>query len=147
MKLHKSTFVSFLVACAITFSAVALLAKTERPKKKAPVEQSACPKETQAPADIILSFQNSRFWKKLDVNAQKEWLDAMNKGDTDRRFDCFVRVRWPADRGDESFLISKGFNVRFFSGTIATGHMKAKDMPDVAELSFVDKIQLSGPAH
>jgi len=89
------------------------------------------------------SFQMSKAWNKLDPSLQAAWLDATKAGDMSRRLDCFVRVRAPADTGDEAFLFSHGFNVRAFSGNIATGHVAAQDLQRVAELSFVDSIRSS----
>lgn len=90
-------------------------------------------------------FKASKAWNKLDAGLQQAWQDAKKAGDMSRRLDCFVRVRAPADEGDQSFLISHGFIVRQFAGTIATGHMKAADLPSVAELPFVDSIKLAKP--
>ena len=94
-------------------------------------------------SDDVSSFQTSKAWNKLDSATQNAWLDAMKTGDTGRRMDCFVRVRAPADRGDESFLLDNGFDVRMFAGNVASGHMKAGDVPGVANLPFVDSIKLS----
>jgi hypothetical protein len=91
------------------------------------------------------SFETSKAWNKLGDSLKTAWLDAKKAGDMSRRFDCFVRVRAPADRGDESFLLDKGYVVRLFSGSVATGHMKAGDLPDVAGLDFVDSINLAKP--
>lgn len=139
-------------AAAATTICLALLSPgflhgaTQKPAKKAQTEQAPAASDSQKDSDPVAAFQNSRYWKKLDERTQQAWLDAMGANDPERRMDCFVRVRWPADQGDESFLISKGFDVRFFSGTIASGHMKANDMPDVAALPFVDSVKLSTPS-
>lgn len=42
-----------------------------------------------------------------------------------------------------SFLISNGFIVRAVSGPIATGHLKAGDLPSVAALPFVVSVKSS----
>jgi len=143
--IKKSVILSLLcvAVCFFIFLTQSIYAKTERPKAKA---QSEAVEAIQAPPtieDTVASFQKSKLWKKLDDRTQKAWLAAMQQNDPDRRIDCFVRVRAPGDRGDESFLISKGYIVHIFSGTIATGHMKVKDLPDVAKLPFVDAIRLS----
>jgi hypothetical protein len=126
----------------IAASAGPLSAKTERPKAKAASSQPSAG-GTSAPADPIATFQNSTAWKKLDGPTQQAWLDAMQSGDTKRRMDCFVRVDAPADRGDVSFLESNGYDVRMFAGPIATGHMNAEDLPNVAGLPFVRSVRLS----
>ena len=68
-------------------------------------------------SDDVSSFQTSKAWGKLDSATQNAWLDAMKTGDTGRRMDCFVRVRAPADQGDESFLLDNGFE----SGWVLSG--------------------------
>ncbi len=143
--MKTSKFYRIVLAVIIVFvvtAATHLEAKTERPKAKAASNEPAA-SEAAAPADPIVSFQNSSGWGKLDQPTQEAWLDAMKSGDTKRRLDCFVRVRAPADRGDASFLISNGYDVRMFSGPIATGHMNAEDLPSVANLPFVASVRLS----
>jgi hypothetical protein len=97
----------------------------------------------RAQDDSGADFAQSRAFKKLDADTQQAWQEAMQANDPERRFDCFVRVRAPADRGDQSFLFSAGFVVRMFSGNVASGYMAAKDLPRVARLDFVDSIRLS----
>lgn len=93
--------------------------------------------------DEITAFQNSREWGKLGPRIKEVWGNAMKSGNTDLKLECFVRVRYPPDQGDESFLISNGFIVQVFAGSIARGHMKASALPDVARQWFVDSIKLS----
>jgi hypothetical protein len=88
-------------------------------------------------------FSASKAFQKLDADTQKAWQDAMQANDPSRRIDCFVRVRAPADRGDQSFLVSNGFVVRMFSGNTASGYLAAKDLPNVARLDFVDAVRIA----
>lgn len=89
-------------------------------------------------------FQNSRAWSKLGSSLQQAWLAAKKSGDMSRSFKAFARVRAPADTGDQSFLQSNGFNVRVWAGSIARGDVKASDLEAVANLPFVDSINLAG---
>jgi len=89
------------------------------------------------------AFENSRAWTKLDSRTQQAWLAAKKAGDMGRRLDCFVRVQYPGGQGDEDFLVSAGYVVRVFSGSVATGHLAAGNMQRVAELPFVQTIKLS----
>ena len=89
------------------------------------------------------SFEGSTAWQKLDSGTQQAWTAAKAAGDMTTRIDCFVRVRAPDDRGDESFLISKGYNARAFAGTIASGYLKAQDLPGVAGLPFVESVKIA----
>jgi hypothetical protein len=97
-----------------------------------------------ASATVCAQFQNSRAWNKLGASLQQAWLAAKKAGDMDRSFKAFARVRAPADPGDQDFLQSKGFNVRVWAGSIARGDVKASDLEGVANLPFVDSINLAG---
>lgn len=100
-----------------------------------------CPAHSADPA-IPAGF-DSVSWAKVDDSLKAAWQDAMKSGNTSQRLDCFVRVQAPFDRGDQSFLISNGFNLRAASGTIASGHLAASDLPQVAGLPFVVSVKLS----
>lgn len=86
-------------------------------------------------------FKTEKNWNKLDDALKANWQDAMKTKDSERRMDCFVRVRAPFDEGDNSFLLSRGFAVRSEGGNIVSGHVKAIDLPSVATLDFVDAIR------
>jgi len=88
-------------------------------------------------------FDDAKVWEKIDPALQQAYRDAMGAGDRLRRFDCFVRDQNRIDDGDRSFLISKGFNVRTVGGNVASGYLKAQDLPLVARLPFVVSIKLS----
>lgn len=93
--------------------------------------------------DAPLTFEKSPAWSKVDPQLQTAWKGAMTSGNTSQRFDAFVRCQQAIDQGDQSFLISNGFIVRAASGPIASGHLKASDLPSVAALPFVSSIKLS----
>lgn len=109
-------------------------------------EQNKAPLQN-AQADVIAAFQASPSWNKLDQTTQNAWLSAMTSGDTERRLDCFVRGKEFLDRGDQSFLISNGFNIRASTGYIARGYVSASDLPNVARQPFVATIRLSDPGN
>ncbi len=90
------------------------------------------------------SFEESKAWNKVGPNLQKAWLAAKKSGDMEQNFKCFVRVRSPYNMGDQSFLQSRGFNVQLFSGNVGRGSVSAEKLPNVADLYFVRKINLSG---
>lgn len=90
-------------------------------------------------------FSTAKIWNKLEDKAQTAWLAAKQSGDMEQRFDCIVRVRSRYDSGDRSFMESHGMVVQVAAGTLVRGRMKAKDVPDVAELPFVDEVNLWTP--
>jgi hypothetical protein len=128
----------FILLCLLFFLADPLGAKE---KVKRPESQTSGSVLT----DEVTDFKNSRAWKKVDDSLKSAWINAMNTGNRDLKLECFVRVEPPADEGDESFLINRGFIVQIFAGNIARGHMKARDLKGVAELPFVQKVSLAKP--
>jgi len=141
MRFISEAVVIAVSACLVVLSASGLYAQGKQKAKDQAPQQVEQQNNEQVPG-AQGSFQQSRAWNKLDDRLQAAWLDAM-KNEPTRRLDCFVRVEAPADRGDQSFLISAGYNVRMFSGPIASGNLKAQDLQDVAELPFVQSIRLS----
>lgn len=91
--------------------------------------------------DTKPAFETTKSFSKLDASLQKIWTDAKVSNNFDQRIDCFVRGEQNFDRGDKSFLISAGYNVRMISGPIATGYMNLKDLPDVANLPIIVTIK------
>jgi|GEM_PF-5507343 len=89
------------------------------------------------------SFEQSQEWGKLGESLQKAWKAAKESGDMSQSYKCFVRVRSPFDPGDRDFLQSKGFNVRLAAGNVVRGSVTAQDLPEVAKLYFVKKINLA----
>ena len=134
----------FFVKIIFLFLIISLPAATFSAPGENPKNKTSKVKSSQNTSEIK-AFQNSRDWRKLGPRIRQVWLDAMRTGDNNRKLECFVRVRYPADEGDQSFLISKGFIVQIFAGSIARGHMKAQALRQVAHLPFVDSIKLSTP--
>jgi len=105
----------------------------------------ACTAYAQSPISAKPSeFAQSKEWNKVGPRLQALWLSALKENfSSQEKVRCFVRVRAPYSRGDKSFLISSGFSVQLFSGTIARGRMNIKDLPNVASLPFVESIKLA----
>lgn len=89
------------------------------------------------------SFETSKAWTKLGTSLQQAWQAAEKANDMNRSFQCFVRIRSPYSQGDQDFLQGAGFNVQVFAGTIARGSVSAAALPRVANLYFVEHIDLS----
>lgn len=104
-----------------------------------PAAPAAAP--TSPDAKAAAAFQASKDWNKLDPDVQAAYQGAVSTGDFSVRIDCFVRDSDILTDGDRSFLISNGFNVRTAAGNVATGYLKAGDLPSVASLPFVASIK------
>lgn len=138
------TSISFLLAVAALVFAAASSPSISSAKDKAPAQPQAVASDSSGPA-LPKGFDSADVWSKIDSGLQQAYGDAMAAGDPLRRFDCFVRDQNRIDDGDRSFLISKGFNVRTVGGNVASGYLKAQDLPSVARLPFVVSIRLSKP--
>ncbi|MFH1874541.1 MAG: hypothetical protein ABH859_05075 [Pseudomonadota bacterium] len=88
-------------------------------------------------------FEGTKAWNKVDPNLQAAWQAAQKNGDMEEKFSCIVRVEAPMDDGDLNFLTSAGFIVQMPAGNSARGQVKAKNLENVANLPFVQKIILS----
>lgn len=134
------------VAAAILALAVLCFFGAADAKDKAVKSDPTQGQAAEQPADqnaLPRGFTEQYVWDKVDPELQQAYKDALAAGDPLRRFDCYVRDQNVIDDGDRSFLISKGFNVRTVGGNVASGYMKAQDLPLVANLPFVSKIRLS----
>ena len=134
------------VAAAFLALAVLCFFGAADAKDKAVKADPAQGQAAEQPADqnsLPRGFNEQYVWDKVDPELQQAYKDALAAGDPLRRFDCYVRDQNVIDDGDRSFLISKGFNVRTVGGNVASGYMKAQDLPLVANLPFVSKIRLS----
>ncbi len=107
--------------------------------------QAAAAKQAQntaAPqASASNAFTQSEAWNKVGANLQQAYLAAEKAGFTEQdRLECFVSANENIEEGDQSFLTSNGFIVQMTSGFTARGQMAVKDLPAVANLPFVRKI-------
>lgn len=132
----RKSWGTVLVFSALVLSASAGAIAGQGKGRPPAVEEKAAP---AAPP----GFEASPEWSKIDPGLQASWRDAMSAGDGERRFDVFVRCREGIDEGDKSFLLDRGFVTRAASGPIASGHLKAEDLQDVAGLPFVVSIKSS----
>jgi hypothetical protein len=96
-----------------------------------------------AEVDKTDAFQQSKDWKKLGDSLKQAYISARAAGFPKQRIRCFVLSRDPINPGDRSFLNSKGFNVQIVSGRTARGTLDPKDLPDITQLFFVQKISMA----
>lgn len=122
-----------LICCLAGSVSAGAKAKPVAPTGSAAEAANALPK----------GFTDADAWEKIDPDLQQAYKEAMTAGDPLRRFDCFVRDQNQIDPGDRDFLQSKGFNVRTVGGNVASGYLKAQDLPSVAGLPFVVKVRFS----
>lgn len=140
MKRSIGVAVVVCVSLCAPFVSSTLDARSAKAKASPP---AADQQKAQAAPAAPTGFEAESCWQKVDPDLQAAWQDAMKSGDSDRRLDVFVRCQEAIDPGDKDFLESHGFVLRAASGPIASGHLKASDLRDVANLPFVASVKLS----
>ena len=128
----KKAYITVIVVLFVACGAMAIHAQ----KKGSP---EAAPKAQQGSSSN--EFTQSKAWNKVGANLQQAYLAALKAGFPDQgRLTCFVKANEQIMDGDQSFLTSNGFVVQMASGFTARGQMAPKDLPSVANLPFVQKI-------
>jgi hypothetical protein len=131
----KRICIVMLVALFATGLASASSAKDAVKTAEKPAAASA---ETGATSN---EFTQSKAWNKVGANLQQAYLAALATNfASDERLTCFVKANEQLMDGDQSFLTSNGFVVQMASGFTARGQMAMKNLPSVANLPFVQKI-------
>lgn len=93
------------------------------------------------------SFEETPAWQKLDLHFREAWHNAIKKHDTDRVLECLIKINGTLNKKKQSRLSSAGFSPRTIAGKIITGSIQIKNVPDVAQLSFVQIMELATPLH
>ncbi len=93
---------------------------------------------------VPIAFEETNGWQKLDLRAKMAWQDFAKTG-SPAEFDCIMKLVAPASALDKDSLKQAGFVAQTFIGRIITGSMPAEKLPDIANLSQVEAIELSTP--
>lgn len=91
------------------------------------------------------NFDKSNGWNKLDMRLRQAWQDARDAGDMDKAFECLLKTSRRMSADEKAMLGSAGFAHRSVIGTIVTGSVAAGRLPAVADLSFVEAMELAVP--
>lgn len=91
------------------------------------------------------SFKSSADWNKLDGRFKQAWDEAVSKGNEERQFECLIKVKTKLSGADKEKIKGAGFEYRSAIGKILTGAVRAKDVPAVAALKFVEVMELAVP--
>ncbi|MBI4126141.1 MAG: hypothetical protein HY465_01475, partial [Deltaproteobacteria bacterium] len=90
-------------------------------------------------------FENSAAWKKLDLRFQDAWKDAQKRGKRKQSFECMIKLSGVPLPREKEALGNAGFKARTFIKRIVTGSVTARDVQVVAELPFVEVMELAVP--
>lgn len=92
------------------------------------------------------NFEGSPAWEKLDLRMRQAWKESISEGgDKDKVLECIMKAENRPSPDDKAALAAAGFKGRTFAGRIITGSVKAKDVPEVAGLSFITAMELAVP--
>jgi hypothetical protein len=91
-------------------------------------------------------FAKSKAYKKLDLRLAESWRSYAKGGaDPDRMLECLVKVKQRPTDAQRAALQAAGFDYRTVVGSIVTGNLKARSVPEVARLDFVEAMEQAVP--
>jgi len=88
------------------------------------------------------NFESTPGYEKLDLRLREAWREKPSGKDL---LECILKARDRMGEADQAALAAAGFNARTVVGTIATGNLRVRDVPDVANLPFVQVMELAVP--
>lgn len=95
--------------------------------------------------DKASTFKDSKGWNKIDLRLRQAWLESEEKGEGDAHLECILKASSKITDDEKMALSDAGFKYRTVIGQIVTGGLKAKDLPSVANLEFVQAMELAVP--
>jgi hypothetical protein len=107
-----------------------------------------CPKahaSAAKPAAAGNSFEKTEGYQKIDLRLREAWKNALAEGRGDGLLECILKTSSRVTSEYKTALNAAGFRARTAIGKIVTGSVKAKDVPAVANLDFVEAIELAVP--
>ncbi len=88
------------------------------------------------------AFESTPGYEKIDLRLREAWKE---RPSSKKALECILKARERLSEDDKAALAAAGFNSRTVVGTIATGNMAVRDVPDVSNLPFVQVMELAVP--
>jgi len=88
------------------------------------------------------AFESSPGYEKLDLRLREAWSA---KPTSRKTIECILKATDRMGEDDKAMLAAAGFNARTVIGKIATGNLKVRDVPEVANLRFIQVMELAVP--
>ena len=107
--------------------------------------ESAVKLAQRSEVNHLKSFGSPKGIKKLDPLLRYELLKLQDSDQLDMELDIIISTKNELNETQRETLREKGANVRSVIGKIITCSAKAKDIFDVAELEFVENLEISKP--
>jgi hypothetical protein len=126
MKIFRIRLVAavLLVACSLmALAATSSFASAAKPKK-------------------VEAFEASPGYEKMDLRLREAWRENPT---SKQSAECILKARDRISEDDNAALAAAGFKTRTLIGSIATGSLSMRDVPDVANLPFVQVMELAVP--
>jgi len=120
--MKKVIISAVFLTVALGVFATSIHAMSSKPKEKVPFEETA-------------------GYKKIDLRLRDGWQSSNDNN----VFECILKTTEKADAKQKEALQNAGFKTRTFIGKIVTGSMKRGDLYTVANLDFVEAIELAVP--
>jgi len=97
---------------------------------------------SKAPAE---DFTKTDGWKKIDLRAKGAWMDYKSGKTKSRGLEFTIKTTHRLDKSELADLKDAGFKKRTTIGKIMTGSAKTKNLPEVANLEFMEAMELAVP--
>ena len=88
------------------------------------------------------SFESTPGYEKIDLRLREAWKE---RPSSKKALECILKTRERITEDDRAALAAAGFNSRTVVGSIATGNLAVRDVPDVSNLPFVQVMELAVP--
>lgn len=120
--MKKIILLTFIALVTATFTTPTSDAMSSKPKNEVPFEETA-------------------GWNKIDLRLREAWKTSKDN----KTLECIIKTTVKTTSVQKDELSKAGFKSRTFIGKIATGSVKREDLSDVANLDFMESMELSTP--
>jgi hypothetical protein len=132
-------YITLSIFIIMLFTIPMSVSGASKSKPRNPRELSTMTQESK----LYSSFRSSDGYKKLDNRFRQAWDKAITKGDFHKSFECLLKTKGKPTEGELRLLRDSGFTYRSITGQILTGNLAAVDVADVANLPFVQAMELA----
>jgi len=87
-------------------------------------------------------FESTPGYEKIDLRLREAWRESPS---SKKPLECILKASERLSEDDKAALAAAGFSARTVVGTIATGNLAVRDVPEVSNLPFVQVMELAVP--
>lgn len=100
--------------------------------------------EAMSKAPSPQKFEDTTGWKKIDLRAKEAYRTYLGTG-KNQTIDAIIKTKEKPSKAQKDQLKNSGFMARTFIGKIITGSIDMQDLSKMANLDFVEVIEMSVP--